>query len=144
MEGHPVIGSWQWTNMPGTPREDISFAIFTGTGGYVEAGEGGFVAIGVWRATGERTAELVLNPSAAILTDEVFAPRYVVKSECLVIRDSGFLRIMIEVDATGNRLTGTGAFELPDGNGGVTQIDPYTGRGDRMAIVLDTTATPTA
>jgi hypothetical protein len=144
MDGHPTIGSWRWTNQPDTPREDISFAIFSGDGGYVEAGLGRFVAVGVWRATGERTAELVLNPGGAIPLDAVFEPGYVIAEACLVRRDAAFLRVMMELDETGNRMTATGIMEHPDGSDGIAEANPYAGWADRMTIALDMAATPTS
>ena len=55
---HPLIGTWQWTNFPDTSYEHVTFATFTQGGGYVEVSDMllQFLAIGVWRATGERTA----------------------------------------------------------------------------------------
>jgi len=141
---HPVIGSWQWTNLPNTPMESISFAIFTATSVYVETGDvdpnHGFVALGAWRPTGERTAELV-QTGQTISLDAVFASGSFTQ-ECLLARGTMNLRVMIEIDGTGNRLTGEGSVEEPDTNGGVTVLESFRGRGDRLTIAVDTFATP--
>src|SRR5215210_5337009 len=95
MAGHPVIGVWRWSNGGGAY---ISFGTVVEDGGYVEAGPGGFAGVGIWRATGERTAELVVNVTSAIPLDAVFEPRYDIPSEtCMVVPGMGFARNFIEV-----------------------------------------------
>jgi hypothetical protein len=140
MVGHPIIGTWQWSNGGGSY---ISFGTFLEDGGYVEAGPGGFVGVGIWRATGERTAELVVNVAQAAPLAAVFEPRYVIDQDHLVVPGMGFARMMIEVDATGNHFTATGAYEEPDANGDIIQTRHVSNPGDRMTVAVDTAVTPT-
>lgn len=141
MAGHPLIGTWQWSNGGGSY---ISFGTFLEDGGYVEAGPGGFVGVGIWRAIGERTAELVVSVSKAVPLAAVFEPRYVIDQAHLVVPDRGILRLMIEVDPTGNQFTATGAYEEPDPNGDIIQTRQISVQGDRMTVAADTTVTPTS
>jgi hypothetical protein len=142
LAGHPVIGTWRWANEGGTY---ISFGIFVDDGGYVETGAGGFVGIGIWRATGERTAELVVNVSSAIPLAAVFEPRYDIPPEtCLVVPWLGFGRMTVEVDPTGNRITMTGAYEEPDANGDIIKTRHISAPADRLVLAAETAAPPTA
>ncbi len=54
---HPVVGAWRWVNDPADPASD-SYAIFHPDGTYVEASTFAGVAVGVWAASGERSADL--------------------------------------------------------------------------------------
>src|SRR5215204_36903 len=57
MATHPVVGTWEMT---GQITEDNTFpflAIFHGDGTYMEIYPWGTIITGVWRHTGERTAE---------------------------------------------------------------------------------------
>src|SRR5215213_6676570 len=57
--GHPITGVWQFDNELRQPGTDISNVVFTNEGNYVAGGvEFGYITVGIWRATGERTAEL--------------------------------------------------------------------------------------
>ena len=49
-----------------------------------------------------------MNPGVAISLHAALEPQYVIAEQCLVTRDASILRIVIEIDATGNRMTGTG------------------------------------
>ncbi len=59
-------------------------------------------------------------------------------------RDAELLRIMIEIDETGNRMTGTGGVELPGANNRIVPGLSYEGAGDRMTIASNVAATPTS
>ncbi len=85
-----------------------------------------------------------MNPGVAISLYTAFEPQYVIAEECLVTRDVQLLRIMIEIDATGNRMTGTGGFELPAANNRIVPGLSYVGTGERMTIASDGAATPTS
>ena len=143
--GHPLVGVWRWTNNIGGLQESLTYGFCAADGTYIEGGEVGFVAVGVWRATGERTAELVLNPGYAIDLHAVLAPPYELARACLVQRDTEFYRIAIELDAAGNAFDATGVTEFPDGNGGmVVGSDVTRFRAERMTVTSDGRATPTA
>ncbi len=97
-----------------------------------------------WRATGERTAELILSPGEPIRLDAVFAPGSFIQEECMVARGPVLLRIMIEIDGTGNRLTAEGTVNGPDETGGATEVGTYTGWADRLTLAATIAATPTS
>jgi hypothetical protein len=139
--GHPLVGTWQWTNYPGTSYQDNAYGTFTEGGSYVELSELVLV-IGAWRATGERQAEVLMYPGEAISLQAAFEPQYVIAETCLVTREPELYRIMIEVDATGNRFTATGGSELQAGDNRIVPGTSYEGIGDRMTIASDKTATP--
>jgi hypothetical protein len=76
MADHPVVGAWQWLNNPADPT-NVSFSIFHADGTYAETNALGDVAIGVWRPTGERTADLTVvhqDVSFVPLDPDVFEP----------------------------------------------------------------------
>jgi hypothetical protein len=141
--GHPMVGTWQWTNFPGTAHEFFSFGTFNDVGGYVESTDPN-VAFGTWRATGERTAEVVMIPGVVISLQAAFEPQYVIAETCLVTRDPDLYRVMIEIDATGNRMTATGWVELQGADNSVIQVRPYEGIGERMTIASQVPATPSS
>ena len=85
-----------------------------------------------------------MNPGVAISLHAAFEPQYVIAEECLVTRDAELLRIMIEIDATGNRMTGTGRAELQAANNRIVPGTSYEGAGDRMTIASNVAATPTS
>lgn len=109
----------------------------------MEAGDDNrYTALGIWRATGERTGELVLTPGFVTSLAYVFEPGYVMGEECFFEHAPFFVRVFMEINETGNHLTATGMNESPDGNGGIIESDPYTGFADRMMLTADTSATP--
>ena len=59
MAGHPVVGGWYWENSSTDPFDD-SFAVFHADGTYVEETPYIGTGIGVWEATGERSADLII------------------------------------------------------------------------------------
>ena len=104
MADHPVVGGWRWENV--TPEGTfVSYAVFHPDGTYVEASNFAGVAIGVWAATGERSAALTevfqdIDPSV-----DGFAP------------GTGTVWVAVEVDETGNAISARAEVELraPDG-----------------------------
>jgi hypothetical protein len=141
MTDHPIIGMWLFDNELRQPGTDTSTVAFTESGTFVESSvEFGWIAVGTWRATGERTLEVVdvlqeLGPQDMFATDyvpegNVFAPGMVVH------------RGVLEVDATGNTVTFTGAVEFRDADGTVQGSGTFESRGTRM-VVDPTAVTPT-
>ena len=117
MTTHPVVGTWEMTGQI-TEGDTFPFlAIFHGDGTYMEIYPWGSVFVGVWKPTGERTAEgtsvayefvddrllrgegrwiaEVDETGNAIDTDGPFVARYV---------DDGSIDLAIEGPAPGTRL----------------------------------------
>ena len=57
---HPVVGLWCWDLAHMTPPGAHSYAIFHADGTYVETNPFLNTGVGLWRATGERTADLLI------------------------------------------------------------------------------------
>jgi hypothetical protein len=124
---HPVVGAWRWNNAP----EDLlpyTYAIFHDDGTYHEVA-GGATGIGVWQATGERTAEIGYLFQDLDPTSGAFEPGTVI------------LRAAVEVNAAGDAATVTYSAEAqaPDGTL-VFQADGLEGTLTR--ITLDSLAFP--
>jgi hypothetical protein len=58
--GHPIVGLWSWDLAHMNPTGARSYAIFHADGAYVEANPFLNTGVGVWQATGERTADLLI------------------------------------------------------------------------------------
>jgi hypothetical protein len=122
MATHPLVGAWQWSNNPGDPLASYTYAIFHDDGTYTEYDPALGVGIGVWRPTGERTADLTIVFQDIDPAQEVFAPGW------------ASFWIAIEVDETGNAMTGEGNLEARRPNGEVVAQFPYTGFGTRLTV----------
>ena len=92
MGNHPVVGAWQLENDTGGGDTFTSYAVFLPDGTYIEASHDGATLVGVWRATGERTADLTL-----FAADVDPAPNAITLGEG---------RFTVEVDAEGSSRTG--------------------------------------
>jgi hypothetical protein len=57
---HPVVGLWSWDLAHMNPRGARSFAIFHADGTFVDANPFLCTGVGLWQATGERTADLLI------------------------------------------------------------------------------------
>lgn len=57
---HPVVGLWSWDLAHMTPPGARSYAIFHADGTFVDANPFLGTGVGLWRATGERTADLLI------------------------------------------------------------------------------------
>jgi hypothetical protein len=119
-------------------------AIFGVDGTYVESSFGGrFIGIGEWRATDERSADLVSTTNERYDFDERFAPPPVSAQRDLFKPGVVALwRIAIDVDETGDRFTATGTAEIQDTGSNVLDSFPYTGYADRMTVASDSAAAP--
>jgi len=132
---HPAIGLWQWTNYPGEPNTDISYAILTEAGTYADAWYDRLVSVGEWRATGHRTADLVIVTNELISLTELFSQSPVaVPNNLYGATPPTLWRISLEFDETGNHFTATGMAETQDVSGTVLDRYAYTGVGDRMTL----------
>jgi uncharacterized protein YndB with AHSA1/START domain len=117
---HPVVGAWWTANDAPGPGVETAYALFHADGTYLEVDPNIGVGIGVWQATGERTADLTaiyqdINPDPAVA-----APGTVT------------VRKSVEVDPIGEAFTGSITVEVRIPNGTVVFTESYTGRGTRL------------
>ena len=100
MGGHPLVGTWLVDDDADDPANAPEVSVFTADGAYVNVDAEGFPNVGVWKATGARTAALTF----VVPAEDAFADTLVV-------------RALIEVDETGNATTAqyTIEFVTPDG-----------------------------
>lgn len=129
---HPIVGTWLWLN---NPDEDAtiagpSYAIFHADGSYVEFYPLIGVGIGTWDVTGPDTATLTIVFQDINEDANVFEP------------GTSTYRIAIEVDSTGDTLTGTGDLVIRDTAGTEVLSEPFTGTATRM--MLEAPGTPAA
>ena len=134
--GHLLTGVWQWNADPGNP-EQPSFAIFHADGSYTEWQMVAGQAIGIWRPTGERAADLLFvftdgNPSL-----EVYQPGIVT------------FTIAIELDESGDAFTAEGMIDARDPGGSQLVTAPFSRPATRLTFENNPTtgsvqATPVA
>lgn len=126
MAGHPVVGGWFWENSSTDPFDD-SFAVFHADGTYVEETPYIGTGIGVWEATGERSADLLivfqdieggLDPTAPA----AFVP------------GTFTLRLSLQVDKAGNAISGTGPIEIRAQDGTLVDQVMFDGSGSRLLL----------
>ena len=150
--GHPIIGTWLIDNDPANPGTNINTAIYDADGTYVDYQSFPGVGIGTWRATGERTAELVTSSQRhdghddLVALEAVFAPDYVPTGHSFTDSPLATLWLSIEVDESGNTMTITGLYEVRQADGSILfENEPYMGSATRMVPVVPTdAATPAA
>ena len=130
---HPVVGAWWSSNDAPGPGVNTAYAVFHADGTYLEVDPNIGVGVGVWRATGERSAELTyvfqdIDPEPAAT-----APGTV------TVRQS------VEVDASGNAFTAPLTVEVRIPDGTVVFTAAYTARGTRLEVEpMAPLGTPTA
>ena len=59
-QGHPLIGTWLADTNPDASDNALDTVSFTADGTFTNVEAGGFVSLGAWEATGERTANLTI------------------------------------------------------------------------------------
>jgi hypothetical protein len=91
---HPVVGAWRWTIDVGGVATVPALATFHADGTYTQLNPDQSGLIGVWRSTGERTADLTLY-SLYLVDDKLV---------------NGEVRLTVEVDETGTTMISTGTF----------------------------------
>ena len=130
MGNHPVVGAWQLENDAGGGDSFTSYAVFLPDGTYIEATYDGATLVGVWRATGERTADLTL-----FAADIDPAPNAITLGEG---------RFTVEVDAD-DMMTQQGAFQArqPDGTVAFT-AEGLISHGTRLEVAPEPFRTPAA
>jgi hypothetical protein len=118
---HLLAGVWQWNAYPEQP-ELSNFAIFHPSGTYTEwqpvAGE----AIGLWRPTGERTADLMFIFTDANPAIDVYEPGIVT------------FTITIEIDETGDALAAEGTIDVRDPGGVQRATVPFRRPATRLTF----------
>lgn len=120
MATHPVIGLWR-TVVSNTGAESFaSLSTFHADGTYIEVLPDGTPSPGVWRPTGERTADLTFYVYFSI-------------NDRLVLGEG---RVTVEVDETGNALTEKGTLVghyADDGSLAIAIESPA--EGTRLAVL---------
>ena len=143
LTGHTIIGVWR-VDYSDNPGSDTKVYSFGEDGKYSNTNNHQLprVTMGQWRATGERTLELVCIEQMIQLHDlwdpELETVPYLLDTKVQ------FWRLSITVDETGNSFTGTGGYSFygPDGTVLFTS-EVIQVVGTRMAVVaIGTEDTP--
>jgi len=117
---HPIIGWWLVDTSVEDPANPPSSVRFSADGGYIQVDIDGSVTLGAWEATGEQTANL---------TAQFF------EGEGEEFFGTGTIRAAIEVDASGDALTGPYTIEFADASGASEgEFGPGTASGTRIAV----------
>jgi hypothetical protein len=119
---HQVVGAWWTANDAPGPGVETAYAVFHADGTYLEVDPNIGVGVGVWRVTGERSAELTyvfqdIDPEPAMT-----APGTV------TVRQS------VDVDAAGNAFTAPLTVEVRIPDSTVVFSAAYTARGTRLQV----------
>jgi hypothetical protein len=118
---HLLAGVWQWNADPESP-EQPSFAIFHADGSYTEWQMVAGQAIGIWRPTGERTADLLFVFTDGDPSLEVYQPGIVT------------FTIAIELDETGDAFTAEGMIDARDPGGMQLVTVPFSRPATRLTF----------
>jgi hypothetical protein len=141
MAGHPVIGVWQVTLEAGIPGSSLAVFVFAADGGFVAAHEEDSSTTGAWRATGERTAD-VIQHQQNIASPDFFAPDYAGAGpdpDPVV----WLWRLEATIDATGNVMDVTGKVDIYRDGTLADGFDGVHSAGVRMDPVV-VSGTPTS
>ena len=127
-QGHPLVGTWLADTDPEASDNALDTVSFTADGTFTDVEAGGFVSLGAWEATGERTANL------AIVAYELDEEGNNIGSTTI--------RVSIEVGTDGTSFTAeyTIASIQPDGTSG-GGAGPGNVTGERL--VVEGPGTPT-
>jgi hypothetical protein len=119
---HPIIGGWRFENVVEVDRGPfVSYALFHADGTYVEVEPDGKVMIGVWRATGARSA------------DVTFFVQYPLEpGSDVTVRAEG--RLAAEMDLTGNAMTAPFTFEARKPDGTIHFAGEFIAHGTRLEV----------
>jgi hypothetical protein len=122
LAGHPVVGAWAWDTDADDPANALSYGAFHADGTYVEVHPLVGVGVGVWRPTGERTADLTIVFQDVDPTPAGFAPGTLI------------IRVAVEADAAGGTLTApfTSEGRAPDGT--VLFANAFTATATRLEV----------
>ena len=77
MNRHPLVGTWLLDTDADDPANTPDVVVFTGGGAYISVDAEGFPSLGVWEASGERTATLtIVSPG---MEEEAFAGTFMIR-----------------------------------------------------------------
>ena len=113
-QGHPLVGTWLVDTDPDASDNALDTVIFTTDGTFTNVETGGFVSLGAWEATGERTANLTFGS-------------YELDEEGNNV-GSFTLRVSIETGADGNSFSGEYTIEFVQfegQEGGAAPVAPW-------------------
>lgn len=113
LANHPLVGVWLLDTDAEDPENAPTPTIFSSDGTYVQVDEDG-TGIGVWDATGERTANLTI-----LFFDE---------------GGSYKVRAAVEVDETGEELSASYTFEPTIAGESLGEFGPESATGTRIAV----------
>ena len=78
MNRHPLVGTWLLDTDADDPANTPDVVVFTGGGAYISVDAEGFPSLGVWEASGERTATLtIVSPG---MEEEAFAGTFMIRA----------------------------------------------------------------
>jgi hypothetical protein len=140
---HPIIGVWQIDDSPEDPGKNIVWGFFGVDGSFRKAEVWTpRVHVGEWRATGERTAELVFVMQY-VRPQDLFDPNQVV-TEIDFEPNSERWQVSNVLDETRSTMTLAGHYEAFSAGTSFGDV-AYEGTGTRMVVVPTAgTATPTS
>jgi len=120
-QGHPLVGTWLVDTNPDASDNALDTVIFTTDGTFTNVESGGFVSLGAWEATGERTANLTIVA-------------YELDEEGINI-GSTTIRASIEVGADGNHFSGEYTIEFVQADGTSNgEAGPGIVTGERLVV----------
>jgi hypothetical protein len=122
LAGHPVVGAWVFDTDAADPANALSYAAFHADGTYVEVHPLVGVGVGVWRPTGEHTADLTI-----VFQDVDPSPAGVAPGTLII-------RAAVEVDPTGEALTAPFNSEGRAPDGTVLFGNAFTATATRMEV----------
>ena len=120
--GHPVVGAWVWEADTAEPAAAPTYSLFHADGTYLEVHPLFGVGIGVWAATGERTADLTVVFQDIDLASAGAAPGTLT------------VRAAVAADATGNALTARVAITERGPEGAVQFADDFMAMASRLTV----------
>lgn len=137
---HPIIGAWLIDMEPWNPGHNVHYVIFDADGTFTAYEDFSGVSIGTWRATGERTAELVFVAQHPTSLD-TFEPAFEVPVSML---EGNPLTswMSFEVDESGNSFTASGYYEPRNTSGDVVVHFEYADESPGDPIVTGTRLAP--
>jgi hypothetical protein len=136
--GHPLLGAWQWMNLSAL-ASDPAIGVFYPDGTYLtyETFEG--VGIGFWRATGERTADLVVNYQTLAGAWQtvlgpvgMFEPDYAPTGQTLEIDPIITLALHITLDEALNTFLASGQNVVRNEVGDIVWYDSTVGQAVKL------------
>jgi hypothetical protein len=120
MKGHPLVGTWLLDTDADDPANAPDVVVFTADGAYISVDAEGFLSLGVWEASGDRTALLTIVSPGLEEEDGAFYGTFMVRATS-------------EVDETGDSFTAQYTFEFMEADGTRTgEYGPGTATATRI------------